>query len=117
MGHSPKKEAGMGPLVNGAEKQERAAQVQSHGRSSITRGIANAIVVKNGDIFFLTDPDGNVPPGGEHGLGLYYHDCRYLNGYEVTLADTKLEVLGLTATRGFMAILELTNPDIKMSGG
>ena len=58
-----------------------------------------------------------MPLGGEHGLGLYYHDCRFLNGYEMKLADAKPEVLVATATRGFMAILELTNPDIKMPGG
>lgn len=56
-------------------------------------------------------------PPGEHGLGLYYHDCRFLNGYEMPLADATPEVLVSTASRGFIAILELANPDIKMAGG
>ena len=99
------------------DKQERKARIQSDGRSSTTRSIANAVVVKHGDMFFLCEPDGDVPLGGEHGLGLYYHDCRFLNGYEMKLADAKPEVLVATATRGFMAIFELTNPDIKMPGG
>ena len=103
--------------VTQEDKQERKTRIQSDGRSSTTRSIATAVVVKDGDIFFLCEPNGDVPLGGEHGLGLYYHDCRFLNGYEMKLADAKPEVLVATAARGFMAILELTNPDIKMPGG
>src|ERR671930_483864 len=99
------------------DKQERKERLQTNGRASVTRSIANAIVVKEGDVFFLSEPDGNVPLGGEHGFGLYYHDCRFLNGYELKLADTKPELLVATADRGFMAIIELTNPDIRMSDG
>jgi len=99
------------------DKEKRKARIQNDGRASMTRSIATAVVVKDGDIFFLCEPNGDVPLGGEHGLGLYYHDCRFLNGYEMRLADAPPEVLVSTAARGFMAILELTNPDIKMAGG
>jgi hypothetical protein len=74
-------------------------------------------VVKEGDVFFLCEPDGSVPLGGEHGFGLYYHDYRFLNGYELKLANTKPETLMATADRGFMAIIELANPDIKLGNG
>ncbi len=99
------------------DKQERKERLQTHGRASVTRSIANAVVVKEGDVFFLSEPDGDVPLGGEHGFGLYYHDCRFLNGYELRLADAKPELLVATADRGFMAVIELTNPDIRMSDG
>ena len=62
------------------ERQERKQHIQTHGRSSVTRSIADAIVIKAGDMFFLSEPNGRVPLGGTHDYGLYYHDCRFLNG-------------------------------------
>src|ERR671924_645296 len=52
-------------------RQERKQRIQTHGRASVTRSIAHAVVVKEGDMFFLCEPDGRVPLGGEHGFGLY----------------------------------------------
>lgn len=103
--------------VTEQDKQERKERLQTQGRASVTQSIADAVVVKEGEVFFLSEPDGDVPLGGEHGFGLYYHDCRFLNGYELRLADAKPEVLVATAHRGFMAVIELTNPDIRMSDG
>jgi glycogen debranching enzyme len=94
------------------EKHERKMRVQTHGRASVTRSIAVAVVIKGGDLFFLTEQNGDVPSGGEHGFGLYYHDCRYLNGHEMRLADAKPENLAATARHGFMSTIELTNTDI-----
>ena len=48
---------------------------------SIKGNVAEALVIKNGNLFFLSEPDGTVPLGQGHGFGLYYHDCRFLNGY------------------------------------
>jgi hypothetical protein len=61
-----------------AERQQRKEHVLTHGRSSMTRGIADAVVIKGEDLFFLTEPDGRVPIEDGHGFGLYYHDCRFL---------------------------------------
>jgi 5-deoxy-D-glucuronate isomerase len=36
-------------------------------------GIADAVVIKDQDVFFLSKPDGSVPINGQHGYGLYYH--------------------------------------------
>jgi hypothetical protein len=41
--------------------------------------IAGALVVKHRGVFFLCRADGQIPVGGAHGFGLYYHDCRFLN--------------------------------------
>ncbi len=73
--------------------------------------------MKNENVFFLTDPAGIVPKGGDHGFGLYYHDCRYLCGYELKLAGAKPLCLVSTAAEGYLAAFQLTNPDIRMSGG
>jgi len=82
------------------------------GASAITRSTAHAIVIKDEDIFFLTDTDGIVPLEKGHGFGLYYHDCRYLNGYELRLAGRKPEPLVWTSELGFMATVGLSNPDM-----
>ena len=60
-------------------KRARKSQLLVHGAPSVTRSIADAICIKNGNLYFVTESDGSVPIEGSHGYGLYYHDCRYLN--------------------------------------
>jgi glycogen debranching enzyme len=96
------------------ENNERKHRLQSDGRSAVTRSIAQAVVLKDRDLFFLSEEDGSVPLKGEHGLGLYYHDCRYLSGYEFKFGTAKPTVLVCTAISGFGATLELTNPDLRI---
>ncbi len=103
--------------LSSQEKQKRKQRVLTHGTSSITSSIADAIVVKNENLFFLTTPDGSVPSGGNHGFGLYYHDCRFLNGYELKLAGSKPNVLVSDASEGFCAVFELGNVEIQVSEG
>ena len=76
------------------------------------KGIAEALVIKDGNVFFLSERDGNVPLMPGHGFGLYYNDCRFLNGYELTVGGRKAEVLVRNAERDFMATLGLFNPDL-----
>jgi glycogen debranching enzyme len=99
------------------EQEERKQRVLTHGAPAVVRSIADAVVVKDGNLFFLTEPDGRVPLEGEHGFGLYYHDCRFLNGYELRLADALPHALVSTAERGTVAMFRLTNPDIRMEEG
>jgi glycogen debranching enzyme len=99
------------------EQEERKQRVLTHGAPAVVRSIANAVVVKDGNLFLLTEPDGRVPLEEEHGFGLYYHDCRFLNGYELHLAGASPHALVSTAERGVMAMFQLTNPDIRMAEG
>jgi glycogen debranching enzyme len=92
-------------------KLARKQKVLSHVAPSFTSSIADATVIKCEDIFFLMDPDGNVPVRGGHGLGLYYHDCRFLDGYELQVNEGAPRVLAVTAPQGDRAVLELTNSD------
>ncbi len=84
---------------------------------SITDSIADALVMKNDNIFFLSQPNGDVPLAGNHGYGLYYHDCRYLSGYQVRLAHARPTPLLSSARTGFSTILQLTNPEIATDDG
>src|SRR5689334_15096121 len=90
--------------------QDGDRRVVQRGRASTTSSIAHAVVIKHDELFFLCDPNGDVPMNESHGLGLYYHDCRYLNGYELRLGNTPADRLAASAAAGFWATFELTNP-------
>jgi len=101
-----------------AELADRKQRILTHGTPSVTSGIADAIVTKSENVFFLTDPSGCVPVAPGHGLGLYYHDCRYLRGYEVLLGSEQPTVLAATTDDiGRSAVLELANPDLRLGRG
>ena len=85
--------------------------------AAVTRSIAHAVVIKDEDVFFLCQEDGTVPLESNHGFGLYYHDCRYLNGYDITIGGKPPEHLVWTAESGVKAVMALSNPDIKMLDG
>ncbi len=70
------------------------------------------MILKDEDIFFLARRDGTVPLGGRHGLGLYYHDCRFLDGYTLKLGGLEPEGLVSAAASSYRASFELTNPEI-----
>lgn len=98
-------------------KHDRKQRVLTKPVASRTRSIAQAIVIKEGDIFFLCDPNGLVPNQPGHGLGLYYHDCRFLNGYDLEVAGASPQALGANSSQGFMAAFELTNHELKDANG
>ena len=58
-----------------------------------------------------------MPLTGSHGLGLYYHDCRYVNGYEMELAEVKPAPLSASSVQGGVGVFTLTNPKIRLSDG
>jgi glycogen debranching enzyme len=91
-------------------------RVVQHGRASTTSSIAQALVIKDDELFFLCESSGDVPFEGSNGLGLYYHDCRYLNGYELRLDGVPADRLASSAAAGSSATFELTNRDVKTAG-
>jgi len=84
---------------------------------AIAYGIATAMAIKDGDIYFLCERSGNLPVGPGHGLGLYYRDCRYLSGYELRFDQVEgITLLG--ATKGsHEALFTMTNPRIYRGNG
>lgn len=65
----------------------------------------------------LCQNDGRIPLENAQGFGVYYHDCRFLNGYELTIGASRLNSLASNSEHGFMAEFELTNRDLKSSDG
>jgi glycogen debranching enzyme len=82
------------------------------GNAGIRGSITHAVVIKEGDLFFLTEPDGGVPLERGHGFGLYYHDCRFLRGYELRVSELRPEALVRNAEGGSTAMLGLSNPEM-----
>ena len=53
----------------------------------------------------------------DHGFGLYYHDCRYLNGYELLVCGEHPEPLAARSSEGGRAVFQLTTPDCHAPDG
>ncbi|HVC35226.1 MAG TPA: glycogen debranching N-terminal domain-containing protein [Chloroflexota bacterium] len=79
--------------------------------------IRDTIVIKEQDLFLITNLDGNVPQGNVNGLGLYYHDTRYLSTYELVLEGITPIYLLSTGRERFSLVQELTNPDLLTQSG
>lgn len=104
-------------LAAGDSQTDRKHEVLSHNQASTVRSISDAVVIKDGEPFFLCPPDGQIPADGDHGYGLYQHDTRFLSGYEVRIHDVVPDSLAATAAAGTTAVLELTNPAIHLENG
>ena len=89
--------------------EERKRLLLTRRVSSRVQSIADALVLKDQDLFFLSEPSGRVPLERGHGLGLYFQDCRYLSGYDIVVGDLAPEELGAEAGRGYVALIESTN--------
>ncbi len=103
-----RRESGTGDGARGGRHKHRAARVKS---------IAEAVVIKDEDLCFLCDKEGRVPRHGQHGLGIYYHDCRFLNCYELRLAGKYPTALLATAEDGYQAKLVQTNIRTRLPDG
>ncbi len=99
------------------DQTDQKRKVLKRSQASTVRSISDAVVIKDGDPFFLCPPDGQIPLDGEHGYGLFQHDTQFLAGYEVEILGTAPEPLAATAAAGREAILELTNPKIDLDDG
>lgn len=104
-------------LQAGDDKTQRRDDTLTKDRPTDVESLARAIVMKKDNVFFVARPDGNVPMTGHHGMGLYYHDCRYLNGYELTLAGQAPASLTASSVRGGIGVFTLTNPLIALPDG
>jgi glycogen debranching enzyme len=99
------------------ELETRKERLLTQGTPSVTASIADAVVLKNKRVYFLTKPDGSIPEGNNHGYGLYYGDSRYLNTYQMKIFDSDLNVLVSNSGKGFRGVFELTNNEIMIEEG
>jgi glycogen debranching enzyme len=73
-------------------------------------------VIKENDLFMLTDIDGNIPKANEQGLGLYLRDTRFLSTYDLTLDSHRATALYSSAEKNCLLSVDLTSPDIAQDG-
>src|SRR5437899_1733593 len=90
--------------------RKRAAE---YTRPANVDSVVETRVIKEKELFMLTDVDGNVPADNRQGLGLYLRDTRFLSTYDLRL-DGKLPptVLFSSAERNCLLSVDATNPDI-----
>ncbi|WP_139489776.1 amylo-alpha-1,6-glucosidase [Brevibacillus dissolubilis] len=70
-------------------------------------------VIKEDDLFLLTDKQGDIPAADEYGLGLYSKDTRFLSRFELLIHDVKPVLLSSSAEENDLATIRLTNPPIE----
>src|SRR6476469_6579317 len=73
------------------------------------------LVLKEGDIFIVTDEYGNIPENTP--LGLYYHDTRYLSLLNLKVNGTDPELLQSTSAQNFMSNLQFANTLFHLDDG
>ncbi|WP_026692753.1 amylo-alpha-1,6-glucosidase [Peribacillus kribbensis] len=73
-------------------------------------------VIKENDLFLLTDEKGNIPENHPYGLGLYTKDTRFLSKLDVRINGEELILLSSDAADNYMARILLTNPHQEKDG-
>ncbi|GIN84900.1 amylo-alpha-1,6-glucosidase [Heyndrickxia sporothermodurans] len=71
-------------------------------------------VIKENDLFLLTDKKGNIPENHYYGLGLYTKDTRYLSKLDLKINGEDPVLLSSDADDNFMSTILLTNPHIEV---
>jgi glycogen debranching enzyme len=79
--------------------------------------LADAIVIKDGNVFLVSLRDGRLPARIEHPLGLWFRDCRFLCAHELRICGRLPRLLTATDAAGTQAVHELTNPDLELADG
>ncbi|KWW17280.1 amylo-alpha-1,6-glucosidase [Peribacillus simplex] len=70
-------------------------------------------VIKENDLFLLTDERGNITENHQYGLGLYAKDTRFLNKLNIKINGEDPILLSSKADENYMATILLTNPHME----
>jgi glycogen debranching enzyme len=84
--------------------------------ATIARNV-DAVVLKSGPLFLLSTEGGDVPFSLPHAYGLFFHDCRFLDGYTLRLDGAEPVVLHGTMERSLQTCHRLTNHRLNGAGG
>ena len=83
--------------------------------------LGGTTTLKAGGLFLVTQTSGEVPAPstrtGRHGLGLYFHDTRFLNEKRMHVNGRPMTLLFESADLGDRCTRELTNPELPIPGG
>lgn len=73
-------------------------------------------VIKENDLFLLTDDKGNIPVDNTYGLGLYTKDTRFLSKFDLKINGEDPILLSSSADENYSAKILLTNPHMEKDG-
>ena len=93
------------------------SSMPDHADATVAATFQNAIVLKSGHLFLFTDANGTLPLTDKHGFGLYYQDCRVLNGLEMRLSGEAPVFVSASAPTGATVELAFTNPMMRGTDG
>lgn len=74
-------------------------------------------VLKDNQLFLLTDKNGDIPPNHAYGLGLYKQDTRFLSEMSLTINNKNLILLKSEADGAYKSSMLLTNPHMEKGDG
>lgn len=74
-------------------------------------------VIKQENLFLVSDDDGNVYPGCGCGMGLYYSDTRFISGLVLKVEGEVPTLLSVSAERNYLSQVEYMNPKITLADG
>ena len=83
--------------------------------SSVPARFSQPVVAKQGSLFLLCDDDGDIQADSDQGV--YFHDMRYISAESVRFNDTPPVSLLADASKGHLALFELTNLDLEDATG
>jgi glycogen debranching enzyme len=73
-------------------------------------------VIKENDLFLLTDEKGNIPNDHPYGPGLYKKDTRFLSSFEMKINGKEPILLSSEAKKSYENEMILTNPHMEENG-
>lgn len=115
MSNDGRKDAVVRPLT--PEEHRRKELILTQPEPTKMQESASATVLKQGSIFLLTTGSGDIPWELPHGLGLFYQDCRFLDGYSLEVNGQPLIVLSCIDDQGLETYHDLANPELPAHNG
>ena len=74
-------------------------------------------VLKDNQMFLVTDPGGDIRSGNADGQGLYWRDTRFLSIFELLINGAQPQLLSASGEHNFMTNLQFANPRLVDSTG
>jgi glycogen debranching enzyme len=79
--------------------------------------LEDRVILKNDNVFVVSDVYGDIPADSPQGLGLYRADTRFLSCFELKLNGRRPILLNQSTDRGFVATFQLVNPKLDTASG
>jgi glycogen debranching enzyme len=90
----------------------RKEQILTQSNPAKLREHRESVVLKEAGVFLVTTDSGDIPFALPHPFGLYFRDCRYLDGFTLTVNGTAPTTLSGAGRRSFETTHRLTTPDL-----